>query len=111
MIRVLNIQGDEQLGRLMVWILRQGGFDVVGIADDPVPGHPMPDVIIMNTELPATDKASCISALRALVPGVRVVDIGDDGATSDGTSGADAYLPKPFHGDELIDAVNAVNAA
>ena len=78
----------------MTWILTEEGFDV----------------IIVNTQLSLPEKRVCIEALRALVPGVQVLDLAVGAETPPYDTGANAYLAKPFHAMDLIARVRGLTA-
>lgn len=110
MITVLNIQVDEQVLRLMDWILTEEGFTVVNALGAPPAtlAHPhRPDVIIVNTNMNVDEKRACIVALHGLVPGVGVLDLSIGAELDTYDTGADQYLDKPFSADDLIARVRA----
>ena len=106
----MNIQGDEQTARLMDWILSEDGFEVINVKD---PGAattgPRPDVIIVNTSMAMPEKRACIEALRALVPGVGVIDLSVGAETPPYNTGADAYLAKPFDAVDRLARVRSLD--
>ena len=67
------------------------------------------DVAIVEIQLPVTQGLATISALRERFPELRIVvcSFHDDAATREAarTHGADGYLTKPVHVDELLGAV------
>lgn len=110
---VLNIQLDEQTMRLMDWILTETGFVVVGAIDAQpatLAHQHRPDIIIVNTNMEITEKRACIVALRGLVPGVSVMDLGVDVERATYDTGADQYLNRPFSAEDLIARVRACAA-
>jgi DNA-binding response OmpR family regulator len=110
MITVLNIQADEQILRLMDWILTEEGFTVVNALGSPPATltHPhRPDVIIVNTNMSQDEKRVCIVALHGLVPDVGVIDMSIGAESSAYDTGADEYLNKPFSADDLLARVRA----
>ena len=109
MTNVLNIQGDEQVSRLMSWILTEDGFDVINVRDpEAASAHVRPDVIIVNTNMTVLEKCACIDALRALVPGVGIIDLGVGAELPQYDTGANAYLNKPFNAADLIERVRSL---
>ncbi len=109
MTTILNIQNDEQTLHRMSWILEGEGYDVVNATE---PGgthdHPTPDVIIINTNMSVPEKRACIQALRALAPGIGVIDLSAGAELPSHDTGADSYLNKPFHADDLVARVRAL---
>jgi DNA-binding response OmpR family regulator len=113
MTTVLNIQAHEQTMLLMHWILSEDGFNVI----DALGARPAtlalphrPNVVVINTEMETTEKRACIHALRELVPGVSILDLGVDAELDTYDTGADQYLNKPFSGHDLIARVRACEA-
>ena len=105
---VLNIQRDEQTLLLAHWILSEDGFEVIdALAAAPVITKLRPDIVILNTDLDDAEKRACIAALRRLVPGVSVLDVGADAQLDMHDTGADRYLNTPFSGHDLIMSVRA----
>ena len=110
MTKVLNIQGDEPIMRRMTWILEEDGFEVVNAREtDAAAVHGVPDIIVVNTDMAVSEKRACIKALRLLVSGVRVLDLGAGAEAAEHDTGADAYLGKPFNADELLAKVRALS--
>ena len=110
MTTVLNIQADEQTMRLMDWILSEEGFAVVNALDAPpatFADEHRPDVIVVNTNMEPAEKRACIVALRGLLPGVSVIDLGMDVELDTYDTGADQYLNRPFNADDLIARVRS----
>lgn len=110
MTTVLNIQANEQTMLLMHWILSEDGFvvtDALGAQPATIDSPHQPDIVVINTDMDATEKRACIVALRGLVPGVSVLDLGVDAELASYDSGADQYLNKPFSGYDLIARVRA----
>ena len=106
----MNIQPDEQTTRLMDWILTEEGFTVVNAADAvpaTVAEQHQPDIVIVNTDMDLPEKRACIVALRGLVPGVSIIDLGHDVEVATHDSGADRYLNRPFHAADLVERVRA----
>jgi DNA-binding response OmpR family regulator len=104
---VLIIEKDDPRLKLMEWGLLQDGFDVT-VASGPhaVAGGQAarPDVIVMNTGMPAESKRIWIAGLRYLVPDVKIVDLPSGPHDAEYDSGADAYLREPFR----LDALHAI---
>jgi DNA-binding response OmpR family regulator len=113
MEQVLIIEQDAPLMRVMSAVLARSGIDHVLARDLDeaariVRDH-TPEVIIFNTELPAPLEDMAIEALRALAPGVRVLDLhAHPPRIGEETPLADAFLHKPFRADEFVDAVRSL---
>jgi DNA-binding response OmpR family regulator len=112
MTTVLNIQADEQTMLLVHWILSEDGFRVMDALGAPATlARPhQPDVVVINTDMDASEKRVCIIALRELVPGVKILDLGIDAELDSYDTGADHYLNKPFSGHDLIARLRACEA-
>ena len=111
MTTILNIQTDEQVSRLMRWILSEEGYHVIDVrAPADMSARPMPDVIIVNTNMENNEKRTCIGALRALVPTARIIDLGIGAEQANYETGADGYLGKPFWGADLVARVRQATA-
>lgn len=113
MERVLIIEYDAPLMRIMSAVLARSGVGH-SITDDlseatRIIGERHPDVIVFNTDMPPSMKELTIRVLRAIAPGVRILDVHAHprGEQAD-VPGADASLHKPFRADELVDAVRGL---
>ncbi|MEV6979683.1 response regulator transcription factor [Sphaerisporangium sp. NPDC051017] len=91
--------------------LREDGFEVVlsaGSGTDLLAGlgEVCPDVFVIDIGLPDTDGRDLVMALRARGIGAPVMLLTARGHVTDRLSGfhagADDYLPKPFHFEELV---------
>ena len=92
------------------WVLSEDGFvvfDTLGPRPSNVDLPKRPDVVVMNTDADVLEKRACIASLRALVPGVSVLDLGIDAELEAHDTGADQYLNRPFTGHDLIARVRA----
>jgi DNA-binding response OmpR family regulator len=110
---VLNIQADKQTMLLMHWILSEDGFvvvDALGAQPAMLGLRQRPDVVVINTDIDVREKRACIVALRRLVPGVCILDLGVNAELGSHDTGADQYLNKPFSGHDLIARVRACEA-
>jgi DNA-binding response OmpR family regulator len=108
--RVLNIQQDAQTMLLAHWILSEDGFgviDALATAPPTITNLMRPDIVVLNTGLEDGEMRACIVALRRLVPGVSIVDVGADAERDTHDTGADQYLNTPFSGGDLIARVRA----
>lgn len=109
--RVLVVDDDEAIVRLARHVLAKRGFDVEIAVDGEEALEKArslkPDVIVSDVMMPKVDGLELIRSLRAdpafaLVP---VIFLSALGSTEDRLKGlrlgADDYLPKPFHLEEL----------
>lgn len=70
-----------------------------------------PDVVLLDVMLPGCDGWSILQELRSLsnCPVIMLTALGDVKFRLDAFGeGADDYIPKPFHGDEVVARVKAV---
>ena len=107
---VLSIQSNEQTMLLMHWILSEDGFvvvDALGAQPTTLALPNRPDIVVINTDMEASEKRACIGALRELVPTVSILDLGVDAELDTYDTGADQYLNTPFSGHDLIARVRA----
>lgn len=109
MSRILAVDDEEAIRRLLEVILRRGGHDCVAVGDAraalAAAADPRIDAVIVDLGLPDRDGLELVSALRAAGPlPILVVSArssaGDKVAALD--LGADDYVTKPFDGDELL---------
>jgi DNA-binding response OmpR family regulator len=103
------ITEDEALARRMAWVLEEEGFAVIPVAhpEEAVPHlEPgRPDVIVMNTDLPAAEKQARIESLRDILPDVGLIDLSRKSRRPSQNTGADEYVNTPFDADELVEKV------
>lgn len=96
----------------MWWILSESGFAVINVRDPNAADlHMRPDVIIVNTSIAIPEKRACVDALRALVPGVGILDVSAGAESAGHDTGANAYLNKPFDASDLIERVRSLGEA
>jgi DNA-binding response OmpR family regulator len=123
--RVLVVEDDEQLRRLMVARLRARGYDVVE-AEDGVdllgwmgstmwtPGEAPLDAVVTDVNLPDMTALEVLAALRvrdAAIPIVLVTGVTDAEAHRDAYAlGASVILTKPFDLDELGTVLTGLTA-
>jgi DNA-binding response OmpR family regulator len=116
MTKVLLVEPDAPLMRIMGWILADAGFEVVGEHDfdEALRALPevRPDVTVLNGG-DATDdeRADRIAALRTRWPRGRVIDMTHLGAQEPQVATtADVMLTKPFHAESLVAAIHNLSA-
>jgi DNA-binding response OmpR family regulator len=107
MCRVVVIENDTSLIRLMSWFLREEGYEVtVARAHDDIGAviaQHQPDVVVFNTEISNETKRVWIEGWRQLAPTCRVINI--IGVDHDADVGADRTLAMPLYVDTLMDSV------
>lgn len=112
--RILIIDDDDALARLMRLQLERGGYDVVIRADGPgglSAAHDSgPDLILLDVLLPEIDGWMTYERLRDITdsPILFVTVLGADEDIARGLEmGADDYIFKPFSNKELLARVKA----
>jgi pilus assembly protein CpaE len=118
--KVLVVDDDLNIQRVLVFTLKQEGFDVV-VASDGAAGVEMartaqPDLILMDVAMPKLDGYAATQQIRAAEEGRRVPIImltaeADVGQRVKGLrAGADDDIVKPFHPLELMARIKALLA-
>jgi pilus assembly protein CpaE len=120
-VKVLVVDDDLNIQRVLSFTLKQEGFDVV-LAGDGESGvataaDQLPDLILMDATLPGIDGYEAITRIRgAEAPGRRVPILlltteADVGQRVKGLrAGADDDIVKPFHPAELMARIRALLA-
>ena len=108
--RVLVVDDDVNLMRLLVTILRTAGFDVLAASDGykavEMAGVEKPDVVILDLRMPVLDGRATYRALRERGVDSPVLIASAYGARAAQMElGAQGYIEKPFDPENLIDAV------
>lgn len=113
--KVLVVEDDEPVQRLISRALEREGFDVFAVADaaaarQAVQGNGF-DLLILDLRLPDADGLDVLTQLRELVD-VPTIIVSGRGAEGDRVlglvSGADDYVVKPFSPRELVARAHAV---
>ena len=108
--RILVVDDDVNLLRLLGMILRLAGYDVI-TTEDPVLSLDLaakqnPDLIVLDLQMPKLDGRSVYRELRARGLDVPVMIASAYGArTAQIELGAQASIEKPFDPERLIEAV------
>lgn len=106
-MRVLVIGWDRKLLSRISWILTEEGYDPVAFESTAealeAPDAGEPDIIIINTDLPESDKEVRIDALRDRFGDLPVLDVTRRATNPRYETDADAYLSKPFDADSLLE--------
>jgi two-component system alkaline phosphatase synthesis response regulator PhoP len=114
MPRVLVVDDDPQVVRLLRVNLELEGYDVVSASDgfkalDAVKAE-QPDLIVCDVMMPGMDGVEVVRRLRADKVTLPVVMLSAKAMRSDMQAGLDAganeYVTKPFDPAELIDVVD-----
>ncbi len=115
MSRILVAEDEPRLAAFLEKGLRASGFTIT-VVDDGVSASELArddsfDLLILDLGLPRKDGLEVLRDLRASgqrLPVIVLTARGDPGERVEGLeSGADDYLPKPFHFEELVARVKA----
>ncbi len=113
--KVLLVDDDEKLRRLVTEYLEGYGFQVKALPDGrsvlSTIRNESPDIVILDIMLPGKDGLEVLKEIRAefSVAVIMLTAKGDDADRIVGLElGADDYLPKPFNPRELLARVKAV---
>jgi len=113
MPRVLLIDDDPALMRLMKFTLREEGFNVAQAANGAeglqgVDSH-RPQAIVLDMQMPVMDGAAFYQELRSRGDETPVLIISaNDARASQRALNADAFLQKPFDPDALVGALRGM---
>ncbi|GAC1442558.1 MAG: two-component system response regulator FeuP [Vulcanimicrobiaceae bacterium] len=115
-MRALVIEDDSAVREVIVRALRAGSFDVTSVASgadgDRLVGADVFDAIVVDWNLPGMSGVEIVRRLRAAGIATGVLMVTGRDAVDDRVNGldvgADDYLVKPFHVDELLARVRAV---
>ena len=114
-IKVLIVDDDEKLRRLLREYLGDYGFQVVALADGSsvleIIRTETPDIVILDIMLPEKDGLEILKEIRTgfSIPVIMLTAKGEDADRIVGLElGADDYLPKPFNPRELVARMKAV---
>ena len=115
-LKILVVEDNDALREATLAFLQNEGHYVRGVAQaeeiDELPGGFVPDVYVIDLNLPDEDGLSLTRRLRAAHPNVGIVittartQIGEKVLGYD--SGADLYLSKPVHPRELMAGISAL---
>src|SRR5215470_1255065 len=114
-MRILLVEDDQDLQRVLKRALSDAGY-VVDTANDGEEGHFLGDtepydVVILDIGLPKLDGISVLEQWRRAARNMPVILLTARDRWSDKVSGMDAgaddYLAKPFHMEELLARVRA----
>jgi two-component system KDP operon response regulator KdpE len=107
--RVLVVDDEPQIGRLLTATLRARSYEVLVVADGPAADEAVarwsPDIVLLDLGLPGFDGLEVCRRVRSWseVP-IIVISVRDAEAEKVAAldMGADDYLTKPFGADELL---------
>lgn len=119
--RILVVDDDPNVQRLLSYTLRQEGFEVTVVSDGPEALHAWsterPALVLLDLMLPRLDGYAVAQRIRedegasAHVPIIMLTAEGDVEQRIRGLrAGADDYLMKPFHPAELIARIRSLLA-
>ena len=109
------VEDNESLCAVTVELLQQHGHRAVGVtsaealSDEQASG--LMDVILVDLNLPGEDGFSLVRRYRAAYPGLTVIVVSSRDQIEDRLAcykaGADAFIAKPTHPDELLAIIQA----
>ena len=110
------VEDDNGIRDLMIYALNAAGLEARGFADGPAFWEGLreaaPELVLLDIMLPGEDGISILKRLRAAGNGVPVIMATAKGAEYDKVIGldlgADDYLAKPFHIEELCARIRAL---
>ena len=109
------VEDNESLCEVTVELLRQRGHRAVGVTSaealsDEQAGGPI-DVLLVDLNLPGEDGFSLVKRYRAACPDLTVIVVSSRDRIEDRLAcyrvGADAFVAKPTHPDELLAIIDA----
>jgi two-component system, OmpR family, response regulator len=114
--RVLVVEDDRYIRELMAMELEHRGLEVLCVPDGPsgleAAGRFRPDIVVLDVMLPGLDGVGVLKRLRTSGSRVPVVMLTARDAPTDKIHsldlGADDYLTKPFHVEELLARMRAM---
>jgi DNA-binding response OmpR family regulator len=114
-IKVLAVDDEDDVRRLIQIKLKKAGFEVVTAADGEegvaVAAAEHPDVVLMDVMMPKMDGYTAAAKIKEQIKPAPIVIMltakgQEDDVVQGLTSGADDYIVKPFAPRELIARVN-----
>jgi EAL domain-containing protein (putative c-di-GMP-specific phosphodiesterase class I)/CheY-like chemotaxis protein len=115
--RVLLVDDDDAVRHFFVRALQRAGFDVVEAGDGPEGlariAEQLPSVVVLDNRMPGMSGLDVLTKLRGdpptrTLPVILVTAEGDVEERVEGLgAGADDYVTKPVHPDELVARVRA----
>jgi DNA-binding response OmpR family regulator len=115
MIRVLVIDDELDIRRVIAYVLEDEGYHVDEAPDGQTAlaliAQQHPDIIILDMKMPGLDGWEFVSLYRQRYghqAPIIVLTAAQDAARRGADVSAEAYLPKPFDLDILVDRVSAL---
>ena len=116
-MHTLLVEDDKELSALLSKILRKSNFlvdvDTSGSKTMSKLAKAQHDVVVLDLNLPDVDGVDLCQQIRSNGNTVPIIMLTNRSSTVDRITGLDAgaddYLPKPFHPDELIARIRAVS--
>ncbi|MHA1246547.1 MAG: response regulator [Candidatus Thorarchaeota archaeon] len=117
MPRVMIVDDDEFLHKVMSRILALGGYEVVAHAYNGLEAYkmyselePPPDVVLMDHRMPIMNGTQATREIRRIDPSAKVLFVSaDESAESEAyQAGAVGFLVKPLRSTELFNALKRV---
>jgi chemotaxis family two-component system response regulator Rcp1 len=116
-VMLVRVALDEQEGDHELMVIGNGDAAVAYLnAKPPHPGSPLPDLVLLDLNLPGTDGREVLQAIKTseMLHATPVVILSTSGAENDITTAyalnANAYVQKPIHLDDFISAVRSIKA-
>ena len=118
MIRILIVDDSAAMRDALSSLLNAAnGFEVVGIAEDGLEaveraGELLPDVVMMDAQMPNMDGVEATIQIKQILPGVGilVLSVFADYLEASIDAGAEAYLMKDCEPEELFSALRRIAA-
>ena len=115
-LRITVVEDNESLCAVTVELLRQHGHYAVGVSSAEALSDealdPLIDVLMVDLNLPGEDGVSLLGRYREACPHLTIVVVSSRDQVADRLAcyraGADAFVSKPTHPDELLAVINAV---
>ncbi|BAC14471.1 response regulator transcription factor [Oceanobacillus iheyensis] len=113
MKKILIIEDEYPISQVIKVYLKKAGYDVEQVFDGSNAmdtfKHVEPDLVILDVMLPGVDGWTLLQDIRSKCAVIMLTALGDVNYRLDGLNqGADDYIAKPFHGEELVARVQAV---
>jgi len=115
MARGILIVDDASFMRMMIKdILRKGGFEVVGEADNGISAvekykELLPELVIMDITMPEMDGIQAVKEIRSINPNAKIImcsAMGQQAMVIEAIqAGARDFIVKPFQHERVIEAV------
>ena len=117
-IRILVVDDDDEIRRVLRYFLEKSGFEIVGEAENGQQAVEMaleckPDVVIMDVMMPIMDGIDATRIITQKAPSIRIIIITAFGTPSTVEisikAGACAFMAKPFDFEDLLTTINRVH--